>query len=891
MENTKLNLVALAALLHDVGKLLERGEVLSEARKDATYLGWCPQGQGFPTHLHAAHTAAFCDWLEERFTCLKLNNDRSWKGWCAGHHRNDEMGLEASVIRIADRLSSKERDEGQYYQREIHRKTLLEPVVERVFLAENHEMLATKYRYPLMRFTSRRGDMFPKKGNDLGLEEMKNADGPVGEPAQWRHLMAKAPLVKDYKELCKGLMDEIDVLSQKWPDLDLSQLLVTLVSLLERYTANVPSATNIRHPDISLFDHMCTTASIAQALYIFQNGLERPEIGLQSMDDAKWLLVCGDFSGIQKFIYNLTNKGAAKGLRGRSFYVQHFCKICGEFILRELGLTRLALLYNSGGKFYLLLPSNLKSQCLDARKKVNAWLMEKFSGQVFFGIGMAPVTAAMFEQGAMDSAWKLAAEDLEKDRMTKFREFFMPEFFEPQTDFDPTESCSVCGSRRKAKSKDKCQSCHDFEDLGAGLRDAGAILVVWKTGRESHIIQEALHLKRSKALSFPDFDVDCFLVPDRMVNAFSAVKHIDGECIFLNDKGDLPFSDLQLPGCAISSMYLGKWNDPKPSDGEVVSWDFDDFAKNARGIGRLGILRMDVDNLGMIFIRGLRFPRRKSINVQGKNREGWGDVIREESGSLQRKTMASISRMVTLSRRLGNFFSGYIPQLLTQPEFDRCRIIYAGGDDLFVIGSWDQLPDLAKTVHKEFKDFCCGNPDCTISGGIFLQRGKYPLYKGAQLAGQAEKAAKNLRENRKIALHPSHKNAFCFLDVPVVWEDLEIAEAIKGMLEAEIEKNKGIMAFLSQMTAKNKVLVDLIAEEKNIGKRALAWKEIEYYSWRWRTAYQLRRRYGNMKEREVWADALFANKNNGKEACLPVYSWLELPLRWTDYLHRDKGGK
>ena len=57
------------------------------------------------------------------------------------------------------------------------------------------------------------------------------------------------------------------------------------------------------------------------------------------------------------------------------------------------------------------------------------------------GFGMASVTGAMFEQGLMDAAWKAAAEDLEKDRTRKFQEFFSQEFFEPQTEFDPTESC------------------------------------------------------------------------------------------------------------------------------------------------------------------------------------------------------------------------------------------------------------------------------------------------------------------------------------------------------------------------------------------------------------------------------------------------------------------
>ena len=67
---------------------------------------------------------------------------------------------------------------------------------------------------------------------------------------------------------------------------------------------------------------------------------------------------------------------------------------------------------------------------------------------------------------------------------------------------------------------------------------------------------------------------------------------------------------------------------------------------------------MDVDNLGMVFIKGLFFPKRKTILINGKEKAGWGDVIKESSGKIERRSMASISRMVTLSRQLNHFFAG-----------------------------------------------------------------------------------------------------------------------------------------------------------------------------------------------------------------------------------------
>lgn len=305
MTDQKPNLIVLAGLLHDVGKLFERGEVFKDARSDDEYLKSCPTDAkgGYATHLHAAHTAAFCDWLEARFDCLRHLTDRRWKIWCAAHHRNDERDPEASVIRISDRLSSSEREDGAYYRSRIHQKTLLEPVLERVFLEGFETRAFTSHRYPLVRLDSEKAHLFAAPGEALDLASATDPAGAVAESTHWNHLISEKPLKPEYESLCNELLAEIEALGAQCPELSLGDLIATLMTLLERYTANVPSATNLRHPDISLFDHLRTTAAIAQALHLFQENEGRhPTILPENDDVARWTLVCGDFSGIQKFL-------------------------------------------------------------------------------------------------------------------------------------------------------------------------------------------------------------------------------------------------------------------------------------------------------------------------------------------------------------------------------------------------------------------------------------------------------------------------------------------------------------------------------------------------------------------------------------------------------------
>jgi len=60
-------------------------------------------------------------------------------------------------------------------------------------------------------------------------------------------------------------------------------------------------------------------------------------------------------------------------------------------------------------------------------------------------------------------------------------------------------------------------------------------------------------------------------------------------------------------------------------------------------------------------------------------------------------------------------------------------VIYAGGDDLFLVGAWDVLPPLAQAIRAAFDRLTDGR--LTMSAGISLARDKYPLYRAAEDAG------------------------------------------------------------------------------------------------------------------------------------------------------------
>lgn len=197
---------------------------------------------------------------------------------------------------------------------------------------------------------------------------------------------------------------------------------------------------------------------------------------------------------------------------------------------------------------------------------------------------------------------------------------------------------------------------------------------------------------------------------------------------------------------------------------------FNTFEEYA-GSTDLGILRMDVDGLGKRFIEGFN----------------------------------SIAEYKTFSKRLVDFFEEETKIIQQEPAFKPyLNIIYAGGDDLFVVGRWDKVIDFAERIQQETKDRF-GNDGISISGGIAVVQPKFPISKAAELAGDAENAAKQFRNGEK--------NAFYMLGKTVSWDkEFDYVKSFKQQFVSLIENyalSKGILHKLmlySSIADRNKVL-------------------------------------------------------------------------------------
>lgn len=262
---------------------------------------------------------------------------------------------------------------------------------------------------------------------------------------------------------------------------------------------------------------------------------------------------------------------------------------------------------------------------------------------------------------------------------------------------------------------------------------------------------------------------------------------------------------------------------------------FEDYADPTK----LGILRMDVDGLGKRFIVGFN----------------------------------SIKEYKAFSKRLVEFFEKGTQKIQQELSFkDYLNIIYAGGDDLFVVGRWDKVIGFAERIHKEVEaEF--GKDGITISGGIAIVDPKYPIAKGAESAGDAESEAKQFNEGEK--------NAFCFLGKTVSWKDefsyVKSYQQQFVSLITEYGLSKGILHKL--------MLYSSIADQNKIKKRE---GKPEDFSYIWHISYYLTRYISRYNQNKVVCD--FCRQLRDKELDYRQGRHLELvalAARWAELLLKD----
>ena len=492
----------------------------------------------------------------------------------------------------------------------------------------------------------------------------------------------------------------------------------SLLEVLEANLAFIPSSTSkAERADISLYDHLKLTAAFAGCIQQYleeKNEKNYRESLLQKTSDfysrEAFLLASLDVSGIQKFIYTISSDDALRTLRARSFYLEILMEHLVDELLEKLNLTRANLIYAGGGHCYFILPNT--QACRDTfdsfMKETNEWFLENYQNALFIAGGYTPCCSNALRNIPEGSYSQLFLNVSRKLSEQKSRRYTADQILAlNHRDWkEYGRECKVCRRLGNIDDEKVCPACKALKLLSNNVLYSNFFSILKDEG------QTGVKLPGGFILAADDEESLKGRIRERregkgtFVRAYSKNQRFTGEAI-------------------ATHLWTGSY-----TTGET----FNEFAEGAKGIKRIGILRGDVDNLGSAFEFGFESKQHGNKYV-------------------------TLSRTATLSRQLSFFFKGYINEILKKPEFSldgekredrKATIVYSGGDDVFIVGAWNEVIELAADLKDAFARYTEGT--LTLSAGIGIYDSGYPISAIAAEVADMEDASKGYPGKNAVTL-------------------------------------------------------------------------------------------------------------------------------------------
>lgn len=534
---------------------------------------------------------------------------------------------------------------------------------------------------------------------------------------------------RDIKEALKGLADDSQINVE---------YINSLLGVLEAYLTYIPSSTDLsQQTDVSLYDHMKLTAALANCIqaWLREEGVTdyRKELFTEAKEfytKEVFYLFSMDISGIQSFIYQqFGTEDVLKNLRARSFYLEIMMENFVDTILRETGLSRANLIYSGGGHAYLLLPNTEKCReaAEDFAQSTNAWLQQTFGIDLYLGTGGAACSARTLENVPEGSYGELFRTVSRKISYTKSHRYSADQLrmLNKGRVQDGARECRICHRSDMLTEENLCRICSGLTSFSARILDPNSQFFVIR-GKDDRSVQ--MPVSQGQYVSTAD------------VKTVRGMIEKDEHYISAYSKNEM-HAGYQYA----TNLWVADYSSART---------LEELVDNGTGISRLGVIRADVDNLGTAFVSGFpqkyqtlsraaAFSRTLSMffkwHVNGLLKNGG---YRLEDGGLDIRTISDVSNK----------------EEIQESRARNATVIYAGGDDLFIVGAWKDIIEFSVDLHRSLEAFSIGA--LKISAGIGMFNEKYPISYIASQSGDLESASKDLDGKNAVTLFTEEGNTY-----------------------------------------------------------------------------------------------------------------------------------
>lgn len=443
------------------------------------------------------------------------------------------------------------------------------------------------------------------------------------------------------------------------------------------------------------------------------------------MEEKKQYLLKGDISGIQEFIFNVQSKGAAKTLKAKSYYIQVLSKLASDLIVERLPESK--LFCDGGGTFFI---EFYATDNLNAKSEIDRLQKELNESQIKEDL---LIHLSFVDTATRDFWTNLRA----KSNQEKLKPFNADIDF-----FTPFERVKETKDGRFPQVESWIETLTQLDNRNNSFKLLTDIMV-----KQSDIVVKMLNGEFTKR----DAEFDSSLIN-------KLPFYVDYE----------EFSDYEKYRDKHKELYA---SDDRLNGENIVDFDaLGDFAAHRTGTNKIGILKLDVDNLGKLF--------------------GSADYNNVKNYS---KTFSTFFTN-TIFTRLYNTKSFGLLGSKKAPYKANIYPIFSGGDDCFIIGGWDAILCFTIELHdlfskdEEISKLTLNGKPISFSAGIVLVDPTHPVRNFSELAESALSKAK-----------ANGKDKISIFGLTFSWEDYKQILDISKVVADEMEERNISRAYLDKI--------------------------------------------------------------------------------------------
>jgi len=665
-KETYRNLIAVTALLHDIGKFIRRS--------------------GLGSLSHQEESKNFLEKHMEKFETKNLFTHEELeliKRLIENHHNIEKINkssaysdVENNLLKIliysdwdsaSERRQEKETSSSQEYV-PIH--SMLSFINEAFDI---DEALRQGKEDKVFQHLSYVKAFLPQDAFVYEKPELDSAQ-PVVEYNQKRF--------ENFESEFKTLIDESE---------NQYEFVLRLNYILKRHSTYITSSGKERLRDISLYHHSATTAMFAI------NRLIDFEHGEQIKQRKQYGAVYGRLFKIQDYIFSGINTKIEKPLKRiitRSQLVSILNMIIPYDIVKTLDLYPFNIIFYGGGAFLILIPLSYISKAQERIKEIKKAVDEIFESKIYFEAICDRIS--VYENGyVLGNELKRLGEKLSEKKFTRsfdtIASFIHEKYFEKA--YFKCENCKINSSKTILSGENFVCRCCQVEEKWMN-EDITKLKFLF----------DRLYVENIQNPELLSAGADS---NSALVLTFSQSEAENRKCIdiFLQGRKFIYTADLcqrcpEYDDCAEPYKHILSEEDERLTM-KLASLDCLEKMSDSDNI--IATAKMDIDDLG--FILYSVYPIK---------------VLQNESYPF------SITRLSYASWLLNLFFTEGVKKVINEKFKDDVMILYSGGDDLLLTGVWYKVIEAIDEIEKEFSQFVTGKvidrKNVTVTASIYFHR-------------------------------------------------------------------------------------------------------------------------------------------------------------------------